>query len=471
MTITFWTLSKRKNSTKQPAITGTDYTGTLTTESGMVSPSVIMDFGQTAPTYNYAYITEFGRYYWINEITSIGGGLWRVDMSCDVLASFKTAIGSASKYILRCASESDGDIVDTKYPTKAGYTFNHDSDTPGLAGFPLGTYIVGVITPGAGSNTFGSVQVFALTMAEMQQVKDALAPATYYSSINDTDLKNLAISVVNPMQYIAWVKYYPFLLDLSTATQATMQLGNLPALGPYSLLPTNAYEDSGDLDLHAHPASATRGNYLSAEPFSMRFISWFPIGTIHLPNTIRYDSGETGVNANKINWAFTVDLISGTADFRLYKVTSEILYRTAFTIGIDVPVAQVVSENPLKIISGAISIISSGFQAMAGNAIGAVGSGISAIKDFMTAGIGEVQAYKPGGGLSLVDPEINLLEVFANLVDEDNLEFGRPLCKVRSISLLSGYIQCAEGDIYAVGATAGELDEIAGYLTGGFYYE
>lgn len=457
MTITFWTLSKRKNSTKQPAITGTDYTGTLTTESGMVSPSVIMDFGQTAPTYNYAYITEFGRYYWINEITSIGGGLWRVEMSCDVLASFKTSIGSASKYILRCASESDGDVVDIKYPTKAGYTRNELSVSSGwLNDLMTGSYIVGIVDDGG---SFGSLSIYNLTNAEFASLRQAIAPSLYYNGITDTDLKNLAISIVNPMQYIAWVRYYPFTIPQGSA--ATITLGNITVSG--HKISTTYFQKSYSFTFTNHPLAATRGDYLSNEPFTSRFLTWQPVGMIHIPGLA---SKLTGITVFTI-----IDLISGVGDLEIRTTGSIDVYRTSFTAGIDIPVAQVVSGNPLKIISGSIGLISGGFQAMAGNTVGAVGSGASAITDFLTANVGEVQAFKPGAGALISDPYVRVDEYFANVVDDDNLEFGRPLCKVRSISLLSGFIQCADGEIYAVGATAGELDEIAGYLTGGFYYE
>ena len=222
MTITFYTFSKRRNSTRQPS-GGTGYTGTLTAESGIISPTVIMDFGNTAPTYNYAYITEFDRYYWITEITSIGGGLWRVSMRSDAMASFKSAIGAANKYILRAASESDGDITDIKYPTKAGFTSNVSSVASGWAADPmLGRYVVGVVSPGG---AFGSVQMFCLDNFEFAALRQAIAPSTYYNNINDTDLKNLAITICNPMQYIAWVKYYPFAVPQGATD--TMQLGNI----------------------------------------------------------------------------------------------------------------------------------------------------------------------------------------------------------------------------------------------------
>ena len=102
--------------------------------------------------------------------------------------------------------------------------------------------------------------------------------------------------------------------------------------------------------------------------------------------------------------------------------------------------------------------------------MGAVTSGVSAITDFITSQVGEVQAFKAGSGSLLTDPQARVVEYFADVMDDYNPEFGRPLCKVKAISTLSGYVLCADGDIFASGATAPELAEIETYLTGGFFY-
>ena len=59
---------------------------------------------------------------------------------------------------------------------------------------------------------------------------------------------------------------------------------------------------------------------------------------------------------------------------------------------------------------------------------------------------------------------------FTKPVDADNAELGRPLCAVRTLGTLSGFIQCKDGDVSAP-ATAEELQSIENYLTGGFFYE
>ena len=477
MTITFYTLSKRKNSTKQPAITGSDYTGTLTTASGIVNPSIIMDFGNTAPTYNYAYISEFGRYYWINEITSIGGGLWQVDMSCDVLASFKSSIGNNSKYVLRSASSNDGLIVDMKYPTKAGYTYNVDTAVSGLspASNPLypyelgGNYIVGVVSPSSGANV-GSLNFWNLDDAQFRTLRNLLSPASYYSNITDVDLQNVAIDIVNPMQYIAFVRWYP--MQIVPGNLDTMELGPLTMTANTLSKPVISNTTGVVLDFSDHPLAATRGKYLSCEPYTQRFLSWLPIGMIHVPATTSLLSG--------IRICYKLDLISGTgdliitpqwADAALNPDTTTVLYRTSFNVGADIPIAQITTGNPLKLISGGIGLVGTALSAATGNVVGALTSGVGAISDFIGSMVPEVQAMKPGSGSLMDDANFRLIECFANVVDDDNAEFGRPLCKAVSISTLSGFVQCADPEVYAVGATAPELEEIGSYMTGGFFYE
>lgn len=67
------------------------FSGTLKEETSIISPVVLMEL-ENPSSYNYAYIPEFGRYYFINDIVSVRKGLWRISMQVDVLESFKNYI-------------------------------------------------------------------------------------------------------------------------------------------------------------------------------------------------------------------------------------------------------------------------------------------------------------------------------------------------------------------------------------------
>ena len=59
---------------------------------------------------------------------------------------------------------------------------------------------------------------------------------------------------------------------------------------------------------------------------------------------------------------------------------------------------------------------------------------------------------------------------FSPFVEENNAEKGRPLCKVKQISTIPGFIMCSGAEIETYG-TASENEAVAAFLNGGFYYE
>lgn len=66
-------------------------TGSLRGESSIINPSFLIEHSNPS-NYNYCYIAEFGRYYFISNITSVRTGIWKIDCSVDVLMSFQDAI-------------------------------------------------------------------------------------------------------------------------------------------------------------------------------------------------------------------------------------------------------------------------------------------------------------------------------------------------------------------------------------------
>ena len=76
--------------------------GALREASSVIAPSILI---QSNPIgYNYAYIPEFGRYYYIKNITAFRKGAYIVDLKCDVLMSFKEEILNMSGIVSRLTS-------------------------------------------------------------------------------------------------------------------------------------------------------------------------------------------------------------------------------------------------------------------------------------------------------------------------------------------------------------------------------
>lgn len=73
------------------SVSGDQYEG----NQSILAPSIIIS-SATMPTYNYAYVTEYARYYFIDGVTWIGDSLWRLNLRVDPLYSHKTAITAQS---------------------------------------------------------------------------------------------------------------------------------------------------------------------------------------------------------------------------------------------------------------------------------------------------------------------------------------------------------------------------------------
>ena len=60
--------------------------------------------------YNYMYIEEFGRYYFIDEIVSVRTGIWTIRASVDVLMSFKNDILQCECIIDKIENEANANL-------------------------------------------------------------------------------------------------------------------------------------------------------------------------------------------------------------------------------------------------------------------------------------------------------------------------------------------------------------------------
>ena len=75
-TFTFLTTAKRINSTKQPT-GGTNYAVTFKRACSMENPVIYVNAAfETAPSYNYCYCAQTGKYYWVTDVVSLRNDLW-----------------------------------------------------------------------------------------------------------------------------------------------------------------------------------------------------------------------------------------------------------------------------------------------------------------------------------------------------------------------------------------------------------
>ena len=476
--IKFYIFNKKENSTKRPSSNDGEvvFNCLLKEPCGILNPTIALKLADDPHQYNYCYIPKFNRYYFITEWT-YENSLWYGTCQVDTLASCKDYIGDFDLYILRSSAESNGRVMDTKYPTLTqANSYIDEISTVTLSRIDgsdpyvhtnyfstslwLGYYYIGVLGPNQTgvnyycmpSNAFADLvdELFNFTPTDMEDVSSGVA-------------KNLA----NPIQYITtcyWLPFKPVGYPIAPPTR-TLTFGYYDiSVACYEVDPVlDINKAKATFNIRKHPQANTRGAFLNNSPFSNYTLQFNPFGTFTLDSSLMIDDST-------ITCEWYVDYTTGDADLTI-KASNSLISNTRSRLAIPIQLNQASVDylgTGQSILSGAVGTVSSLFT---GNIVGAVSNAVGGF-------IGATESMQPkiasigGGGdfLSFCTYKPKIYSDFYYIADEFNDEIGRPLCKVRKPKNLGGYMVVLDGVISAP-FTKSELQEVDNYLTGGFYYE
>lgn len=116
-TVVFYNNTSANNTIKKSITQTASYDCTLREESSIVSPTVTIAADSISG--NYAYISNFGRYYYITDIVSLRTGLWRVTMKSDPLMSAQSAILSCPCVLKRSTENYNLYLPDTLWTSES----------------------------------------------------------------------------------------------------------------------------------------------------------------------------------------------------------------------------------------------------------------------------------------------------------------------------------------------------------------
>lgn len=461
--VNLFTYSKRDNSTSKPNGTGNEFNCVLKSGSGIMHPTISLDLGlSTDPSnFNYAYIPVFDRYYFIEE-WYFEDRLWTASMKIDVLATYKTEIGAASLYVLRAAANMDGRIIDTMYPCKTGC--NYSSDTASNP-WQASCFVVGVITQDA---AFGSLDYFAMSATELRSMCLALTDRnSIITAANGFDLADasqaLQLSLVDPMQYIKTCIMLP--VDKSEITNLgsgqTIVVYNWSAGTGNKIYPTSRIYKSFSFSIQKHPDTNDRGNYVNSAPYTVITLTIPPFGTIDIDTSVT-------CNASTLSVEVELDPISGKG-ILVVKCHGIVLNRIEAQIGVPISLSSVTRDyiGAASAALGSIGGLVSGFM---GGGVGAFTGAAAGVGNAVESLMPRANTIGTTGSFVANRGDFRLDHQFFRPVEDDNTHNGRPLCQMKTISNLSGYILVQDGDVATTGTSA-EDAAIRNYLETGFYYE
>lgn len=432
------------------------------------SPSLFVDLDSShifgsGTALNHCYIPLFDKYYFIDNWTFERGN-WRADCSIDVLATWRTSIGSSSQYVLRSSNQSDGTIFDAFYPVKNTISYN-TANANNPWSIYSGTYVIGTIS--GGGMGLGAVGYYALTSTQFHDLMTYL-----FNNVGGYfDLTQIAQDIstetfkalFNPFQYIASAMYLPFSLSGMLPSQQHIDVGywtipvyggRLTTLEPYSRSFSLAWSGS-------HP-NDNRGDYVYCNPYTRVELDFQPFGHFQLPSDIVYDRGGVDI-------AFKVDTITGRGTCYIGGLIAPYMTVEA-QVGVPICISQMATDYLGAFTTTAQGVGNTISNVLHGDIGNAIGSGVACIDSSIRAQVPTLSTMGNNGGLSSLVQAPTAVYTYYELVDEDNDRNGRPLCKKKTISSIGGYILCANASV-ETGGTFEENQEISRLMNSGFYYE
>lgn len=445
---------KRENSTKSD-FTSIDIVLNLKDSSSIINPVVIIDASVNAYEYNYLYIAQFSRFYFIRDCRWVLG-VWELTCECDVLASWKTAILNANKYVLRSSSKYDTTIIDTFYPMRQASTYSTSENEleEWVLNVDKGCYIIGTI-----SNTnaaLGSTSYYVCTKTQANNFFEyMLNGVPNWDSISDFS-GDVAKAFIDPFQYVVSCKWVPLphslLSDAIYTVADTIKFGFWDSKILARALLTTQFSITKTFSF---PYAEDR-EFLWYPPYSSYWLYAGVFGVVPVQ--------RANFNQN-LTALLQMDLVNGMGTLKLLnnnKVVSQLSQKVSADIAIS-SIQLAVPTSLGEILSSAIGAGLSGVSALvAGGSVG------DAALSYMT----KAESSGQSEGITAIVNSRNWALIGQHFlsVEEDIAENGRPLCQNAQLKTLTGFCKVDDGIIKG-NMLVEEQRKIQAYLEGGFFIE
>lgn len=393
--VNFYHNNKKINSTRLPTAQVGDFGCEVEFKdvTNLYTPSVILSVDRfkngekikNPMEFNYCYIPDFGRYYFVRSWSWILGR-WECSLEIDVLATFKAQIGNTTTYVLRSASYCDPDIVDTKYPTKAEDAKNpyqvktySDVNSPwntNIYNAPIsdGCFVISVVNNDSGA--IGAVSHYALAPRVMAELMNKLYSSPNWMNITDGNIsQDLQKMLINPMQYITNCMWMPCGYD----TTSGVGISTIPygwwsvtlSTGVAYRVDVSHIKRRIDMTFSTvkHPQYDTYKHWLQLSPYTTCALYLPPFGFIPLDTSKMY-------GATHIDCSMEIDLITGRGVLNVSSHKTEsgstvyggVIYSALGQVGVPVSIAQMsvdwsrISTASTWIGAAGISLATGGLQ-------------------------------------------------------------------------------------------------------------
>ena len=472
----FYRLSKRNKSTMVPSGSYTEKPIYLKDATTVIRPTIIM---QTidATSYNYVYLVNWNRYYFIADWMYIKGR-WEISLVLDSLASHKTEILTTPCNILY-ASGSTKPIVDTRIPVES--IVSRDEEPQAIGGMTIvdnGMVILGI----TGKGSFG-----AYLMQNSNLVAELIDGMDAWIGSSITDQFQLTKQLLyggSASECLRSALRIPILFggnQVSTKSAEPLYLGNYPCKDGNGNAITGYEIDKpiinyiGDITI---PWTYASGDWRRTSNYT-NIILYLPfIGNIQIPATEAQNDTKLNVNysVNVTSGDLSVQVKGSDTDIIFANCNANIAMPTAYgSTGINTSkMTSAIVAGVGAVVAGAAVIASGG---AATPAVLGIGGGLAAAAGGTISALGGSGSGSGGLGGGAAQGLDRVAHIFltskvltANPSAFDPI-MGKPYYGVSTPGNFTGYVQTDGFQFKSESASSEEKDMINSLMDSGVYIE
>lgn len=452
----FYTFNKRKNSTLRPTGDGTPYTITFKEPTNLRLPTIEV-VGNVLP-FNYCFIDFTWRYYWIREIRSISLNTYEIDLECDVLGTFGSAV-----------------IGQNVYATMSSYSYNTELDDSRIV--PTNNLTISDIDYTL--PIFDSNGHFFISIINDHGLLNGID--LFYDSINFLELvsdlnwwQQLRIDAFNVNPFDCVNEMYSTLLDPTQCHAVATNSGTVLGVSV-----SGSCIASPQVVHHRTSLSIPKpsvNDFRFTEKYVKYYLTIPYTGVITIPTYLAR-------KFNTLQLSFSGDCLSGQFSISPYFISgSDELTLGVYGTSLKAPISlarqdnisgQIVTNGTIGAITSALAGAKiGGWQGAVGGAIGgaiggAVKGAITPVDiDKLTS---TTNAMAISGLNNMANVRLTMVESESDISPSNLVSIsGRPTEKV--IAIANGYIQTVNASVQFNGLSS-EIEQFNTLLNGGVYFE
>ena len=466
------------------------FTGILREPCSILKPEIVIERNSIPTDWTHLYITTFGeRWYYINNIVSVGQNMIQLSCSVDVLKTYcgdrddETLLYGCTGIVARNESASDPTLTDSALPVQNNTVLTKIAGTvTNIGNTWKSSSTILESTSSIGDANQRYVQMVGLTPYNAINAKITSGQPQAFYCLNTENYVSLvqsqldAFTLLNGKTFLDYLLcnfWLPYIPKVTGDTVSVLERNN-PFAQDFNLGNLNAQVISRQLYTASWKATITADStykYKNYAPYRDVYVQFLPFGRIKLDNSILFAAGTASVDVY-----FTTVTNSLTGDSILYYGMSEAgatNFLAQSNVRVDLPISanltnygQIAAGVASTVIAAAVAMETGGATAALSSVGGVVGGLSNAANASRSASAGGLSGKYIDGA-----PTVLVYDNTVNANARNNNLLGMPLYESKKLSQVHGYAEITAIHLDGFAATAAEKNELTALLAAGVIFD